>query len=156
MLDPRLRKQLVPKMIGERRYEPAFTRTAYLVAGNGVSLACLKLRNSVKCNPNWFFQPRAPAGSAGGTGGQWVAVGNPEVGREAGDSWIILAEDIAGFSKHGINRAISRGVGPEAILDAVKNPIRILPQPNGTARYVGRRAVVVLNPAGKVVTIWGH
>ncbi|HEU0217900.1 MAG TPA: RHS repeat-associated core domain-containing protein [Stellaceae bacterium] len=69
---------------------------------------------------------------------------------------IQLAADITGFRKHGIDQVINRNVSPSAILDAVVNPIRILPQPNGTTRYIGGSAVVVLNPAGEVVTVWGQ
>jgi hypothetical protein len=52
-------------------------------------------------------------------------------------------------------RAYDPVAGPSAILDAVRKPIIAVPQPNGTTRYVGKGAVVVLNPAGRVVTIWG-
>jgi hypothetical protein len=65
-----------------------------------------------------------------------------------------LAGDITGFTRHGINQAISRGVSPGSLHDAVVNPIQILPQANGTTQYVGRGAVVVLNPLGQVVTTW--
>ena len=65
-----------------------------------------------------------------------------------------LAGDITGFTKHGINQAISRGVSPASLHDAVVNPLQILPQANGTAQYVGAGAVVVLNPLDQVVTTW--
>ncbi|HWK97673.1 MAG TPA: hypothetical protein VNR39_19835 [Pseudolabrys sp.] len=32
--------------------------------------------------------------------------------------------------------------------------LRIVPQSNGTTRHIGKDAVVVLNPAGGVVTVW--
>jgi|SRR5688572_7486714 len=67
---------------------------------------------------------------------------------------IQLAGDVTGFTKHGINQAITRGVSPSTLHDAVTNPIQILPQSNGTTQYVGRGAVVVLNPLGQVVTTW--
>jgi hypothetical protein len=63
---------------------------------------------------------------------------------------------VTGFTNHGINRAIERGVSPSAILDAVKNPTQILPQPGGTTMYVGRGAVVILNSSGSVITTWGQ
>ena len=72
------------------------------------------------------------------------------------DKPIQLAGDITGFTRHGINQAISRGVSPSAIHDAVVNPLQILTQANGTTRYVGKGAVVVLNPAGGVVSVWGQ
>jgi hypothetical protein len=40
------------------------------------------------------------------------------------------------------------------MLDAVKNPLKVRPRSNGTIQYIGRDATVVLNPAGKVVTVW--
>ncbi|NLC83368.1 MAG: hypothetical protein GX748_19510 [Lentisphaerae bacterium] len=66
---------------------------------------------------------------------------------------------MTGYTKHGINQAISRdgghGVSTAAILDAVRNPQSITPQANGTIKYVGQSATVVLNQQGKVVTTWG-
>jgi hypothetical protein len=38
----------------------------------------------------------------------------------------------------------------------VVNPIEILPQADGTTRYVGDGAVVVLDPLGRVITVWGQ
>ena len=70
------------------------------------------------------------------------------------DPLVHLASDITGFTRHGINRAIERGISPGAILDAVNNPIKIQPQSNGTIRYIGGSAVVVLNADGQVVTLW--
>jgi len=106
-------------------------------------------------------QPRVPAGNR--DGGQWTREGEEsdlgisELANSLDDEAILqLAGDITGFTKHGINQAISRGVRPAAILDAVVNPLEILPQPNGTIRHVGRSAVVVLDPAGRVITVWGR
>ena len=64
---------------------------------------------------------------------------------------------ITGYSRHGLDRALSRGghgVAPWAILDAVKNPLEVVKQPGGTFRYTGRAAVVVLNEDGKLVSTW--
>jgi len=43
------------------------------LAANRVLLSCLRLRNALKYNPYWHLQPRAPAGSAHGVGGQWIS-----------------------------------------------------------------------------------
>ena len=102
-------------------------------------------------------QPRVPAGNP--DGGQWTSI--------EGDEWphpsngqeyekIRVAVDLSGFTKHGINQTINRDVNPSAILDALNNPIKIIPKSNGTTRYIGRKAVVVLNPLGQVVTVWGQ
>jgi hypothetical protein len=106
-------------------------------------------------NPN---QPRVPAGNT--DGGQWTGGrGSTSIMTPQGagaDASVHLAADITGFTKHGINRAITRGVSPSAIRDAVVNPIQILPQANGTTRYVGAGPVVVLDPLGRVITVWGQ
>jgi hypothetical protein len=46
-------------------------------------------------------------------------------------------------------------VNAKAVLEAVRNPKKIVEQANGTVKYVGARATVILNQAGKVVTAWG-
>ena len=104
-------------------------------------------------------QLRIPAGSPGG--GQWTSGDgagdqNQRLLKPSENPNIQLAAELSGFTKHGINQAINRGVPPSAILDALNNPIKIIPRPNGTVRYIGRNAVVVLNPAGGVVTLWGQ
>ncbi len=61
------------------------------------------------------------------------------------------------YTIHGLNQAISRGgsgVATHAILDAVRSPIRVVPQEGGALMYVGSKATVVLNQAGKVITTW--
>jgi|GEM_PF-1050479 len=109
---------------------------------------------TIKYSPD---QPRVPAGNP--DGGQWTSVD--------GDEWphspngrqnenIRVAADLSGFTKHGLNQAINQEVSPSAILDALNNPIKIIPKSNGTTRYIGRHAVVVLNPAGNVITVWGQ
>jgi RHS repeat-associated protein len=68
------------------------------------------------------------------------------------------AGKITGFTKHGINQAISRdgvGVSTRAIAEAVKNPIKVVVE-RGATKYIGRDATVVLNKAGKVMTTWAR
>jgi len=63
---------------------------------------------------------------------------------------------ITGYTRHGLNQAIGRegvGVAPRAILDAVKNPQRVIQKTRGITEYVGEAARVRLNEAGKVVTV---
>lgn len=64
---------------------------------------------------------------------------------------------IKGYTKHGIDQAISRdgvGVATKAILSAAKNPQRIIKQSGGRVMYRGKDAVVVLNKYGKIITTW--
>lgn len=66
---------------------------------------------------------------------------------------------LKGFTKHGINQAISRdgvGVATEAILSAVKSPLKIVEQGGGKVMYIGENASVILNDAGKVLTTWAR
>jgi len=123
------------------RFRKAMDRLGELLAERGLER---------RYNPQWELQPRVPQGNP--DGGQWTQVGSGQ----APSLPIRLAAEISGFTRHGINQAITRGVSPSAILDAVANPIRIRVLDNGTTRYIGRDAVVVLNPAGGVVTVWGQ
>jgi hypothetical protein len=87
------------------------------------------------------------------TGDIGMAVAEPNASTIA----TAAASIITGFRGHGVHQAISRdnhGVNEWAILDTVKNPVKTIPQKNGTTKYIGNNAVVVLNEAKKVVTTW--
>jgi hypothetical protein len=102
-------------------------------------------------------QPRVPAGSP--DGGQWTSIEGdewPHSSTNQSNEPVLLAADINGFTKHGINQTINRNISPSEIADTLNNPIKIVPQKNGTIRYIGRNAVVVINPSGQVVTVWGQ
>jgi hypothetical protein len=110
-------------------------------------------------------QPRVPAGNP--DGGEWTLTEGdtsdgeaslPEISDAVRDDFAKLEQvaEINGFTKHGINQAINRGVSPSAILDAVTNPLRIKERADGSAQYIGSQATVVLRPDGFVITIWGQ
>ncbi len=64
---------------------------------------------------------------------------------------------VTGFTKHGINQVINRNISPASILDATRNPLSVAVRigPSGaSARYIGSACVVVINPAGDVITAW--
>lgn len=121
-------------------------------------LAATRLRVALlRCSLAWKYNPEQPR----------VPAGNPDCGRWAGglgassgatssnhSRYVQVAEGITGFTRHGINQAINRGVSPSAILDAVKNPLRIVPRANGSTQFRGAGATVVLDPAGVVITAW--
>lgn len=72
-----------------------------------------------------------------------------------------IISGINGYTKHGINSAINHngvGVKPNAILDAVRNPIKpvIFDNVRKTFRYVGKGAVVILNQQRQIVTTWAR
>ncbi|OEE54090.1 hypothetical protein [Vibrio splendidus] len=70
-----------------------------------------------------------------------------------------VAGKITGYTKHGLNQALGRnggrGVNAKHMLDAVKNPKKVVEAANGTTKYQGKKATVVLNGDGKVVTTFG-
>ena len=72
-----------------------------------------------------------------------------------------IANAITGYTRHGLNQAIGRngvGVKPSAILDAVRNPMKIVTKIDDLGRvstqYRGAQSTVVLNEAGKVISCW--
>jgi hypothetical protein len=68
-----------------------------------------------------------------------------------------LPQAITGYTRHGLNQAISRegvGVSTRAILDAFKNPLSITGQSGGRFVLTGTDAVVVVNAEGQVISTW--
>jgi RHS repeat-associated protein len=88
-------------------------------------------------------------------GGLYAAMAfAPIPGRSGGRA---VAGKITGFTRHGLNQAISRdgvGVASEAMLGAVRSPVRVVGQSGGKVLYIGENASVVLNESGEVVTTW--
>jgi hypothetical protein len=87
--------------------------------------------------------------------------GNAAVGGERSTLGDNPPKDISGRTPHGEEQAQSRdggrGVSDQAMDDAVKNPEKSPePQANGTYKYVGKNAIVILNSDGKVVTTWAR
>jgi len=100
----------------------------------------------------------AVTGVALGTAGKIISAGRVAFAAENVTKKTVAGK-ITGYTKHGLNRAIGSdriGVSPKAILDAVRNPQRIVNQANNTVKCVGRNATVVLNNTGKVVTTWAR
>ena len=66
---------------------------------------------------------------------------------------------ITGYTRHGLNQAISRdgrGVAASSILDAVRNPVSQVAGRNGATIYRGADGTtVILNAEGKIVTTYG-
>jgi RHS repeat-associated protein len=72
---------------------------------------------------------------------------------------VALVGRITGYTKHGIDQAIGRegkGVAVKAILDAVRNPVKVIQQSGGKIKYIGRQATVIVNKVGKIITTWGQ
>lgn len=61
---------------------------------------------------------------------------------------------VTGYTKHGLDRKISRGVPTSEIVNTVRNPGVVLKQSGGTFLNVGNNAAVVVNKNGKVVTTY--
>ncbi|WP_303315360.1 DUF6443 domain-containing protein [Flavivirga abyssicola] len=70
----------------------------------------------------------------------------------------LINKGVTGFAKHAINRAINRSVKPAAILDAIKNPLKILPSKTDdlgreSQRIIGAKAEIVINAEGKIISV---
>ena len=68
-----------------------------------------------------------------------------------------LPQVISGYTRHGLNQAISRegvGVSSRAILDAFKNPLGIAGQSGGRFVLTGADATVIVNSEGQVISAW--
>jgi RHS repeat-associated protein len=120
--------------------------TAVMAAPVAFELGMAALTNPVAVN------------SAVVTLGEAVGVtGTAGVSAVAGKEAVAVAGKITGYTKHGLNQAISRdggrGVSPTAILSAVKDPAKVTEQAGGKVAYTGKDAKVVLNGDGKVITI---
>jgi hypothetical protein len=67
---------------------------------------------------------------------------------------------ISGFTRHGLNQTINRGIRPGAMVSTLRNPTSIrtfTSGPNaGTTRYIGPRSTVVVNSQGRIVSTWGR
>ena len=63
---------------------------------------------------------------------------------------------ISGFTRHGLNQTINRGIRPGAMVSTLRNPTSIrtfTSGPNaGTTRYIGPRSTVVVNSQGRIVS----
>jgi hypothetical protein len=92
-------------------------------------------------------QPRVPAGNP--EGGQWT-----DGGATNAIDLLVAELGVDAITKHGIDQIITRGVSPSAVLDAIRNPIKIRPRSNMTTQYVGNGATVVINSYGGLVTVW--
>lgn len=66
---------------------------------------------------------------------------------------------LVGFTRHGLNQAISRqgvGVASKSILHTMRNPTRIRYQSGGRVRFDSKQGGVVLNSQGRIITTWGQ
>jgi RHS repeat-associated protein len=93
-----------------------------------------------------------------GEGVNFTNAAEGELSIEAADG-----TEVTGFTSHGINRVIGdaagrAGVTPQALLDALKNPTKIIEGVDDLGRpykiYIGQDARVVINPeTGNVVSV---
>ncbi len=95
-----------------------------------------------------------------------AGVAGEEVVADAAGSEGIVAQDgtkVTGFTEHGVNRAVGdtagrAGTKPEAIVDALKNPKKVVSGVDTKGRpfkiFTGKDARVVVNPqTGRVVSV---
>lgn len=90
-------------------------------------------------------------------GGGYGTVGRSIVGQSFGKLGTVVdnaAGKITGFTEHGLNQTINRGVSPTMLLNTTKNPTVVLQQAGGNKLYLTNQAGVVLNKNGQVVTTY--
>lgn len=67
---------------------------------------------------------------------------------------------ISGFTRHGLNQTINRGISPGAVVNTLRNPTSVQTFTSGanagTTRYIGSQSTVVVNNQGRIVTTWGR
>ncbi len=88
-------------------------------------------------------------------GGGYGTVGKSLVGQSFGKLGKVVennAAKIAGFTEHGLNQVVNRGVTPNLLLETTRSATITLKQAGGNMLYLTNRAGVVLNKAGQVVT----
>ncbi|MBN8589486.1 MAG: hypothetical protein J0L94_14330 [Rhodothermia bacterium] len=142
---------------------------AYL-AGAGIETAATSFLTHKTVIQGAQIATEIMASEAGlvGVGGA-AAVGAKQVAKEAAEEVVVVAAKtsiqaangikITGFAKHGLDRVIERGVKPNAILDAIKNPLKtgnVVTDQLGrqSQRFIGQFGEVVVNPqTGKIISV---
>ena len=108
--------------------------------------------------PDTYLETAATLTGAAGASRALAARGAAAAEATAGAARIPgAAGEITGFTRHGLNQVINRGVKPADMLQAVRNadPARLVDEAGRVSfRYIGEKATVVLNEAGKVITAW--
>jgi RHS repeat-associated protein len=91
-----------------------------------------------------------------GAGENTLANATAASGGQVGPEFIGNA--ISGFTKHGINSVINKGISPSALLEAARNGVARSPVVDAlgreSIRIVGEAAGFAINLLGKVVTVW--
>jgi len=68
-------------------------------------------------------------------------------------------KEVTGHTKHGLNQSISRnggkGVNAKSKSEAINSPKKVTSQPDGTTKYKGKDATVIVNKEKKIVTTYG-
>ncbi|WP_461415290.1 RHS repeat-associated core domain-containing protein [Gemmatimonas sp.] len=124
---------------------------ADLAAGSTPGFSTLLDFATAITGKNWI------TGEQVGPAGRLIAVAG--LITPAGGGEIRAAGKMIGFTGHGVDQVINRGIKPEAIWDAFKNPLKVGPikydeYGRPSQRIVGRNATVAQNPeTGKIVSV---
>lgn len=83
-----------------------------------------------------------------------AAAGIPEVAfaKSLQPATRVCGTELTGFTRHGLNQVITRGLRPYEILDILRNPLRKLPGRGDVRRFIGKFGELRINNQGKVVT----
>ena len=61
-------------------------------------------------------------------------------------------KDLAGFTRHGLNQIINRGIKPEIIKDTLANPLLTFKESGERTVFLSKNAFIVLNKGLEVIT----
>lgn len=64
----------------------------------------------------------------------------------------VCGTELTGFTRHGLNQVINRGLRPHEILDILRNPLRKTPGRGDVTRFIGRFGELRINNQGRLVT----
>jgi hypothetical protein len=64
---------------------------------------------------------------------------------------------LSGFTRHGIDQVINRGISPTTILNTIRNPLAVSVGPGSFGnqiKYFGEDATVIVSGIGTIITAW--
>lgn len=68
----------------------------------------------------------------------------------------VCGTELTGFTRHGLNQVINRGLRPREILNILRNPSKKIPGRGDVTRVIGEIGELRINNQGKLVTAIRH
>jgi len=140
--------------VGARYYDPAIGR---FLQRDPIGIeGGLNVYAYVRNGPTKRIDPSGLSTNNPGGAGSHTPGGMKEVIETVKDMGDFGGRKINGYTKHAINQAICRGgkgVATKAILEAIKSGVWQAGK-NGTAKYVGKFATLIMRGDGTIITVY--